>query len=148
MDVMIRTSQSGSEARRKATMDAIGHMMTGIAANPITLMEVVAAGVFTFRQRFLREMRGFAVDANVADSVFRFFCHKVTQQHGLHLDPHVVAGAYLDAVEIHTGPTQEEIDNAWEVEIHSSEDAMRLFYDGSARHRKGTDLGLKFPQIH
>ena len=38
---------------------------------------------------------------------------------------------------------QEEVDNAWELEIAGSDDAMRRHYDGSARTRKGKDLGGK-----
>ena len=38
---------------------------------------------------------------------------------------------------------QEEVDNAWELEIGGSDDALRKFYEGSARTRKGKDLGAK-----
>ncbi len=57
------------------------------------------------------------------------------------------AGAFLDAVHIpkplSDKEQQEEIDNAWELEIAGSEDAMRKFYEGSARVRKGKDLVAK-----
>jgi hypothetical protein len=147
MDVMIRHgSKTRNEQKRQDTLDAIQHLMVGIAASPIELMEVVAAGAQVFRNRFRREFRGLAVDDNVANSVFAFFCQKVCDIR-MAEQAQQLAGQFLDDVEVNERrlPTAQEIEDSWEVEIHSSEEAMGLFYEGSARHRKGGNLGMKFP---
>lgn len=138
----------------EATNNNIRQTMVSIASNPIRLAEVVAGGPYHWRLNFLRGMHGLAVDENVADSIFKFFCEKLIALHpdadalrAADVDPAKVAGAYLDQVEVATPPTQEEIEKAWELDIASSDEAMKLFYEGSARHRTGPDFGEK-PTIH
>ena len=52
---------------------------------------------------------------------------------------------YLDRYQpLDPGPSNEEIEKSWEIDIGSSDDYMRKQWDGSARHRKGTleELGI------
>lgn len=115
---------------------------------------MLAAGPFHWRQIFGRHM-GWAYDGNragcdyLADVLFRFaerswrdFYQTETREGFPNpsydgLSPQQL----LDTVEYKSPPTQQEIDNAWEVEIAGDERAMRIHYEGSARVRKGNDLG-------
>ena len=115
-------------------------VMLQILGNPILHAEVVAGGPHDFRYAMSRELGPFfakhrAPCDELANIVFRFFQVQWRQRH-----PGVSPERFLDAVEIPSPPTPAEIDAAWEVDIGSSELAMRKFYEGSARVRKGADL--------
>ncbi len=62
--------------------------------------------------------------------------------------PEYSATQFLNNVRIKTPPTEQEIEDAWEVEIGSSDAAMRQMYEGSARTRKGSDLGERKSRVH
>lgn len=125
--------------------------LADIAGDDVINAEVVAAGEFHFRKVF-REGMGFAFVGNLAecdalaDAVYRFAREqwRWKRKHKPDISG-LEAKAYLDALEQHSGPTQREIDESWEVDIHSSESAMRDHWEGSARHRKGRleELGSK-----
>lgn len=130
------------------------HMKAEVAANVKQLMrdiisdqlfhaEVVAAGEFHFRGAFGKQFGAF-YDGNrsgcddLANVVFRFAREVWGRKY-----PDIAPGAFLDNVRITAPPTEAEIEDAWEIEIGSSESAMRSMYEGSARVRKGKDLGAK-----
>lgn len=126
-----RISQGQRRQKGEETKEAIGFLMKGIAASPQALMDVVARGPFEFRLRFLREMRGYAVNDDIANSVYAFFCQQVVNMTGL-ADAQDAAGQYLDKVEVKTAPTQAEIDASWVHEVFSSEDGRRHMYQDGA----------------
>ena len=135
-----RLSKTRREQLIRDTNESINHLMLGISAQPMVLVYTVASGPEMFRQQFLREYRGFLVDRNIADNVFRFFCEQVVRRWGT-TPPKVIL---TDLEKAHKSPpTQEEIDRAWRVDIASSEDGMARFYEGGARTRTGADLGVK-----
>jgi hypothetical protein len=124
-------------ARQKADLsreltDKIGHLMKGVAADPFLLYEVVAGGQMHFRNTFLREFAGYPVDGNLADLVFGFFCQQVVKRHPGGETAERTAADYLDAAEVKSPPTAEEIERSWVHEVFSSEDGRRTNYiDGA-----------------
>lgn len=103
----------------------------------------VAAGAFNFRQVFGRAMGAF-FDGNrsqcddLANSLFHFITTTWEQRH-----PGISASQWRDAYAPPSPLTEAEIDAGWELEIAGSESALRSMYEGSARVRKGNDLGSK-----
>lgn len=110
---------------------------------------VLAHGLFQFRAVIARELGGY-FDGNraqldrLSDVMFRFLekhWPDVLEQYGI---PRTTTPRqFLDAVDEVSPPTEQEIDDAWELEIAGSESAMRQMYEGSQRTRKGNDLGIK-----
>ena len=105
--------------------------------------EIVAAGRTRFREVFARDLgpvfgkhRGPCDD--LAEVVYQFFVGQWRER-----SPTISAALWLDRVVVRSPPTEQEIEDAWEVEIASSDAAMRTLYEGSARTRKGGDLGAK-----
>ena len=152
MDILKQIDQRSFKQRlAHETNMKIRELMIGIASQPVTMLEIVAAGPYVFRQRFLDDFRGMPVDGNVADMVFKFFCEKVVAFYGepnADVDKAVdqagkLAGKALDKVELPTPLTEEEIEKSWKLEIASSVDAMEQSYKGSARVRDGADMGEK-----
>lgn len=120
--------------------DRVRQQMRCVLGNPVLHAEIVAAGPFTYRAWVVRDLgacfkahRGPCDD--LADVIFQLYRVQWHQRH-----PGLSADAYLDTVEIVSPPSQAEVDEAWEVEIGSAESAMRQFYEGSARTRRGKDL--------
>ena len=121
-------------------------LMVEVRSNEIMHAEIVAAGESRFRRAFRVDMGGFfngnrLYCDDLADTVFRFFRTRWREIH-----PGMSASQFLDRVVIETPPTEEEIEDAWELEIGSSEAAMEKFYEGSARTRKGKWLGSRLAQ--
>lgn len=111
----------------------------------------VAGGQFNWRAVFSKEY-GACFEGNraqcdqIADTVFRVIEATWRRKY-----PSESASAFLDAIHIPSPLSeqewQNEVDNAWELEIAGSEEAMRQFYEGSARTRKGKDLGAKTTRV-
>lgn len=105
--------------------------------------EIVGAGQYRFREVFTRMMGAFfaknrAGCDELANTVFRFCEEMWRERH-----PNVAANQWLDGYAPPSPLTEKEIDDAWEIEIASSDDAMSKMYEGSARTRKGGDLGSR-----
>lgn len=105
--------------------------------------EIVAAGRFTFRGAFTKQMgAAFAKQRgpcdDLADVVYQFLDAKWREKY-----PDMSAALFLDKVRIIAPPSQQEIDDAWELEIASDERTLNTYYEGSARVRKGTDFGAR-----
>ena len=109
--------------------------------------EAVAAGRFTFRDVFNTHMGSyFGKDRSncdhLADTVFQFIERQWSMKY-----PGLTPREFLDAVHVPSPLSeqeqQREIEDAWELEIMSDETSMRKHYEGSARTRKGKDLGAK-----
>ena len=119
---------------------AVKELMVLTLGDQLLHAEIVAAGVFTFRAAFVKDMgpafgnaRGPCGD--LADVIHQFF---VTQWRLRY--PNLSAYQFLDNDTVKAPPTDQEIEDAWEVEIGSSDSAMRQMYEGSARTRKGADI--------
>lgn len=118
-------------------------LMVDALADQLLHAEIVAAGLVNFRQAFGKDMGAF-FDGNraqcdtLAEVVFNFLRGQWSQKY-----PDISPEFFLDKVEIVSPPSEAEIEDAWEVEIGSSESAMKQMYEGSARVRKGRDLGAK-----
>lgn len=116
---------------RDALLDEEGHAIA------------VAAGPFHWRQVFGQAM-GSLFDGNrsqcddLANSTFHFLVGAWERRH-----PGVSASQWRDAYAPPSPMTEAEIDAGWELEIAGSESALKQMYEGSARTRKGNDLGSK-----
>ena len=140
---------------------AARQLLIDIPADELAHAEVVAAGAFQWRQQIARNLGVFFGNSrgrcdDFADVLFAFLRAKWREQHmaappGDALstgsvpisDPGLSAKAFLDHVEIYAEPTEAEIEDAWEVEIGSAEPVMRQMWEGSARTRRGKDLGQR-----
>lgn len=117
-------------------MDKVGHALA------------VAGGGILWRQVFVKEY-GALYDGNraqadhLADVLFTYICWSWRRQYGTE-----GAGAFLDAVHVPSPRSEKEIEaeieDAWTVDIASSNEAMEKFYVGSARHRTGADAFNSF----
>lgn len=128
--------ESPAERLALLTRQQLKNTMLGIAGDPVTLLEVVCRGPIEWRNRFLASFRGWPVDADVADRLFAFFSDQVLQQFkvdtAVEVEAPKVAADLLDRLEMPTPPTPAEIDAAWEIESHSSEEGRRHFYGRSS----------------
>ena len=110
----------------------------------VMLAYILASGRAHWRQRYMREF-GFAFVGNVlgchhlADRMFACFEEIWHKKHGETL-PKTVLDRYPGAP---SPPTEQEIEDAWELEIMSDERNMAQNYEGSARVRKGAWLGSR-----
>lgn len=90
------------------------------------LLQVVADGPKKHRISLMREaVKGnLAIDENVCNMVFKFFCEQVQKAYG------VSAGKALDNLDVSTPETDKEfqarVDRSWTFESASSEMAKRL----------------------
>lgn len=123
--MLLKTKRETAADRHRAqTLSAIDDIMRHVAGNAPLLLEVVAGGPHKWRSEFLKSCAGLAVDTDIADRLFAFFCQQVQYRYG----HGITAGAVLDKLELPSPPTQREIDDAWEVESFSSEAGRRYFY--------------------
>lgn len=112
------------ERRRQETKAMIREVMMAITHNTVTHAEVIARGPVEWRNHFLREMRGMAVDTKIADLVYVGICKAWQQAYG-----DATVKDVLDTIEVPTPLTEQEIDDAWEHDASSSSwDARRRFY--------------------
>ena len=126
-------------------------LMVDICADRVTHAEVVAGGAFHFRRLFGKDMGPLfkhhrAPCDHLANVTFHFFVQtwdrRYLQQGSPQYDG-LTAQRFLDAICPISAPTEAEIEDAWELEIGSSDSALRRFYEGSARVRRGKDLGAR-----
>ncbi len=127
--------------------------MFDVAAHPPTLLAVVNAGPMAWRNSFAAQFgvligpkASGEVVARIADAVFRFYCRQVIDQfgdphdietmaarHGLTTSVERLAGETLDHLEEVKPPSDQDINDGWEIESGSSDAGRRFFYgpDGS-----------------
>ena len=127
---------------------AIKAFVVEITRDPDTHAECLLAGRFAFKPKFLEVLKAYlgASPPNVLGTldkhqlVEQVFQHLINLWDRLH--PQVTPRAYIEA-DRPSEPTAAEIENAWEVEIGSSDAYMRRYWHGSARTRTGSldDLG-------
>lgn len=124
---------------------AVRGLLTGTLQDQKLHAECVAAGQFHFRQAFMKDLGGFFGKDTVPCADLANMTYGFLQERWGAMYPDYSAAQFLDNVYVNTGPTAKEIEDAWEVEIGSSESAMRQMYEGSARVRKGPleGMGLK-----
>ena len=122
---------------------SVRKLMLDVLLDRITHAEIVAAGAFRFRTEFVKDIGAvFGAHKNKADElanrVFAFFRVQWAEKY-----PGVTPEMFLNRVAPVSPPTPAEVEAAWELEIGSSDAAMRSLYEGSARIRKGDDLGVR-----
>jgi hypothetical protein len=134
----------------------VRQLMVDMLADRVGHAYLLASGRFNWRQVFGRQMGAFytgnmAGCDHLADVLFQFAegmwrdYYQTPYVNGLPnprydgLSPRQL----LDRVEYVSPPTQEEIDKAWRLDIEGDEQALRIFYEGSARTRSGNDLGAR-----
>jgi hypothetical protein len=109
--------------------------------------EVVAAGRFTFRDIVMKCVGAYfgnrrAQCDHLADRIHRFLEVQWRERH-----PEMSAREFLNRVHVPQPETEAEfqkaVDDSWELEIGSDERVMQTMYEGSARTRKGDNLGVK-----
>lgn len=146
------TTAMGSRADMTAIVaDDLKQLLVDILHDKPGHAMAVAGGQFHWRAVFSKEY-GACFEGNrgqcdeIADTMFR-----IIEQTWRRKYPGESARVFLDAVYIPSPLSdtqwQVEVDEAWELEIAGSEDAMRQFYEGSARTRKGKDLGAKTARV-
>lgn len=115
------------EQMRDSTKIALQRIIGGITSDAVLLAEVVAGGPSMWRGVFLTQTKGLAVTVDIADKLYVMFCEawKIRAK-DMQFDGD--AGAFLDKVEIKPKLTEQEIEDAWEVDVVGHEDAIRQFY--------------------
>ena len=115
-----------------ALADKVGHAMA------------VAGGIEHFRIAFGRAMGTFftgnlAKCDDLAEVGWRFLQHEWSAKY-----KEYSAGQFLDMVHVESPETDKEFEQAvedgWELEIGGSSDALKQFYYGEQRVRKGADI--------
>lgn len=135
-DMRLAVKQNVRQILIDALHDPMGHALA------------VAHGQFFWRTLIARELGGYfqgnmAQIDHIADVMYRFLEKQWLDVMARSGRPGVTPTQFLDAINEISEPTDKEIDEAWELEIAGSEDAMRQMYEGSARTRTGSDLGIK-----
>lgn len=97
-------------------------LMNNLLANPIALLEAVGRGPFEWRRQVMKNFPGM-LDENAANALYAKLDHEARQQF-----PGLTPSQALDAVAPITPPTDKEIDDAWEIDSSSTEEARRWFY--------------------
>lgn len=141
------TRQGSRESMAQLVADDLKQLLVDMFHDKVGHAMAVAGGKFHWRAAFSKEY-GACFEGNrgqcdsiadtLYDSLVKVWENKYKGES---------VSKFLDAVHIPKPLSdkewQEEVDAAWEIEIAGSEDAMRKFYEGSARVRKGKDLGAK-----
>lgn len=94
-------------------------------ADQVALLECVAGGFEHFRYWMRRLFP--QVTREETREAFAYLCYAVQRRWG-----GVPAGRVLDALEVVSPPTPEEVARAWRVESASSEEGRRWLYGGEA----------------
>lgn len=120
--------QTRREEMRDQTKFALKQIMNQIGGDAVILAEVVAGGPSMWRGVFLSSTRGLAVNDGIADKLYVFFCElskRRIKEFGIESGD---AKEFLDRVELPSKLTEQEIEDAWEVDVQGHEDAIRQFY--------------------
>ena len=131
------------EDTRLALRMAVRTLLLDLMSSEELHAEAVAAGPFRWRQAFTKALGHFYKNSregcdNLANRLYADLSIEWDLRH-----PQQDAREWLDQYAPVSPLTQQEIDDAWELEIAGSETALRAFYEGSARIRKGADLGAR-----
>jgi hypothetical protein len=121
----------GDVLRANAILQAkavIGQIMQAVVGDELKLAEVLAAGRLTWRNNFATATRGLPVDDGIADRIWLYFEGQWRVKAREH---HLTPKQWLDKVEVveHRPPTEKEIEDAWEHDVFSREDARIKFYN-------------------
>lgn len=136
---------SGLRDEVKALIKAnVRQLLIDCIADKLGHAYAVAGGRTHFREVFSRNMGAYwgnnrADVDHVANVCYDFIAKAWDDSY-----PGVKAFAFLDAVHVPSEQSQaefeKEVEDAWEVEIAGSEEALQRHYHGSARVRKGRDI--------
>lgn len=107
----------------KSAMLQVETHMYDVLGDDKMLALVMGGGKHNYINTFTREFRSFrGVDRDMAEMLWSLFFDEWKRKFG-RLHPR----DYLDKLEIKTPPTDKEIEDAWEHESASSDDARRYF---------------------
>ena len=145
------STPSGSRAAvAQQLKDDLTQLLTDVTYDKLGHAMAVAGGAFNWREVFVKEY-GACWNGNraqcdtAADTMFRLLVGIWRRKY-----PGESAVAFLDAVHVPKELTErereDEIEDAWEIEIASSQESMERSYVGSARTRKGKDIFNSFWQ--
>ena len=119
---------------KRRILSEVKKFITTTCADDLQLLETVGTGPIEFRIRFIRAFPNGTVDETIANRVFAFLSEQVVKKFG---DAASVS-ELLDSVEVFdtSPPTEAEIEDAWEFDSATSEEAKRLFDLPTGAHRK------------
>lgn len=119
----LKDFETRSSKEYKDAMVAIETHLYDVLSDDRLLALILGGGRPNYLNTFQREFRGYrGVDREMGDMLFQEFFAQWKQKYG-RLHPK----AYLDKLDIPTPLTDKEIEDAWEVESASSDDARRYF---------------------
>lgn len=128
----------------------VRQLLVDAVADKLGHAYAVASGPTHFREVFMRHMGAYwqghrAEGDEIANVCYRFLEKTWTDQY-----PDTTPFAFLDAVHVQSpqsaAEVERDIEDAWEVEIAGSDEAMAQHYHGSARTRRGRDIFSTFWQ--
>jgi hypothetical protein len=121
--VGLKDFEARSSKEYKLVMFHIQQHMEQVLGDDILHALVLGGGHANYMNTFMREFRSMkGADREMGEMLWSLFLDQWRQRHG-RLHPKL----FLDAIEQHTPPTQQEIDDAWVVDSASSEDGKRYF---------------------
>lgn len=143
------STQAGSkESVAELMKDDLRQLLIDIVHDKVGHAMAVAGGESNWRDVFGKEY-GACFNGNraqcdtLADVLYRFICGSWRTKY-----PRESASAFLDAVHIPSplseATQEQEIEDAWCVDIASSEESMQTHYVGSGRRRTGRDAFSSF----
>lgn len=107
----------------KAVMYHVQHHLEMVLGDEVLHALILAGGRDNYINTFLREFRGAkGADREMAEMLLSLFIDQWKAKHG-RMHPKT----FLDKVEIVRPPTEQEIEDAWEVESASSTEGKRYF---------------------
>lgn len=147
---MPSTPQGSKESLAQLLKDDLTQLLTDIGHDKLGHAAVVAGGESHWRVLFGREYgacwNGNRAQCDIAaNTMYRLIVGLWRTKY-----PKESASAFLDDVHVPSPLSEQEqeqeIEDAWEVEIASSQESMEKHYVGSARTRKGRDAFSTFWQ--
>lgn len=135
---------------KRTVKSEIRQLLVDVLADKIGHAMAVAAGRTFWRETFVRNMGAFWGNSrgeadHVADVTFQFIERAWADRY-----KGESAFQFLDSVHVPSEQSkaefEREVEDAWEVEIAGSQEAMERHYYGSARVRKGRDIFSSFWQ--
>lgn len=145
---MPSTPLGSKESMKQLLTDDLTQLLTDIGHDKVGHAAVVAGGSFHWRTLFMKEY-GACWNGNraqcdtAADTMYRLIVGLWRTKY-----PKESASTFLDSVHIASPLSEQdqerEIEDAWRVDIASSDSAMEKHYYGSARTRTGQDAFSSF----
>lgn len=119
----LKDFETKSSKDYKSAMLNVERHMDDVLGDEKLLAYIVAGGKQNYINTFLKEFRAFkGIDRDMPEMLWKLFLAEWGKKFGK-LHP----GRYLDSLEVRTPPTAKEIEDAWEIDSASSDEARRYF---------------------